>query len=454
MTVSSSLIQKYNIPGPRYTSYPPVPEWNPETYSESNWIENFTRAIINSKQTGISIYIHLPYCESLCTYCGCNTRITKNHLVETPYIESLLMEWKMICDKVGEKPYIREIHLGGGTPTFFSSENLEKLILGLLEDAALLPGAGMAIEGHPNHTKEEQIIMLSSLGFNRISFGIQDFDPKVQQAVNRIQSPAQVRKVLGWSRKYGFDSVNFDLIYGLPFQTIESIEHTIELVREMKPDRIAFYSYAHVPWIKPGQRSFSEKDLPSGNEKRALYDRGLELLSEAGYKEIGFDHFALENDELFKAFEKGTLHRNFMGYTDNNSKTVIGLGVSAISDTGNYFSQNHKTVEEYKESILLDQLPLLKGHCLNEVELITRTAITDLMCRHKTDLKPLIPYIIHPSESLILKDMQKDGLIHITDDLILSTTESGRPFLRNICIAIDPAMIKKIDRKGIYSDTI
>ncbi len=315
------LIKKYNVAGPRYTSYPTVPYWNDKPITVKEWSKSVKKTFDETNvHDGISLYIHLPFCESLCTYCGCNTRITINHAVEKKYIAAVLKEWDMYLAMFVDKPRIKEIHLGGGTPTFFSPENLKVLIDGIMDKSVACKDAEFSFEAHPNNTTEEHLKMLYSLGFRRLSLGIQDFDPKVQTIVNRIQPFEIVDKVVKQARKIGYTSINFDLVYGLPLQTRKSVIDTINKVNVLRPDRIAFYSYAHVPWVKPGQRLFTEKDLPQDDEKRALYEIGKEKFSEMGYAEIGMDHFALNSDTLYKAANEGKLHRNFMGYTHSYTK--------------------------------------------------------------------------------------------------------------------------------------
>ena len=342
-----NLTTKYNVAAPRYTSYPTVPAWH-TTPSQEEWKE-LVKACFKKTNSinGISLYIHLPFCESLCTYCACNTRITVNHKVEEPYLESVLNEWKLYLELLTEKPRIKEIHLGGGTPTFFSPVNLQRLLAGILNKVEVCDDHDFSFEGHPSNTTSEHLQTLFDLGFKRVSFGIQDFDPIVQDVINRYQSYEEVDNVVREARRIGYASINFDLVYGLPLQKLETITDTIAKVIQLNPDRIAFYSYAHVPWIKPGQRKFTEKDLPVDVEKRKLYEKGLEMFNLAGYEDIGMDHFAKKSDPLYTSMKEKTLHRNFMGYTDKYTELMISLGVSAISDTCNSFGQNIKVVEAY-----------------------------------------------------------------------------------------------------------
>ena len=315
------LIRKYNVPGPRYTSYPTVPFWNKEGIKKSDWKNTFQKAFDESNETeGISLYIHLPFCENLCTFCGCHKRITKRHDVEEPYIETVLKEWQLYLKHFSEKPKIKEIHLGGGTPTFFSAENLKKLITGILETSDLIENHEFSFEGHPNNTTEEQLTALYDLGFRRCSFGVQDYDPIVQKTINRIQPFENVERVTKLARKIGYTSISHDLVFGLPKQNLQNIIDTINKTKELKPDRIAFYSYAHVPWIKGvGQRGYDENDLPKDEVKRDLYEVGKQLFDKIGYVEVGMDHFALKTDSMYKAMKEKTLHRNFMGYTSGKN---------------------------------------------------------------------------------------------------------------------------------------
>src|SRR6185312_7041427 len=288
--MSENLIKKYNVQAPRYTSYPTVPYWE-NNLSPGQWEKEVKKSFDKTNATeGISLYIHLPFCQSLCTYCGCTTRITVNHAVEKTYINAVLKEWGMYLDLFQNKPRIREIHLGGGTPTFFSPAHLKELLDGILLKVEVCKNAEFSFEGHPNNTTYEHLKTLHELGFTRLSLGIQDFDIKVQQIVNRVQPFENVEKVTKQARDIGYKSINFDLIYGLPLQKKSSVIDTINKVSVLKPDRIALYSYAHVPWIKPRQRKFTEKDLPEDEEKRELYETGRTMLEKEGYVEIGMDH--------------------------------------------------------------------------------------------------------------------------------------------------------------------
>jgi len=437
MKLDSNLVKKYNIPVPRYTSYPTVPYWDNQKPKESQWLDVVKHTFDESNdREGISLYIHLPFCESLCTYCGCTTRITKNHRIEQGYICAVLSEWKQYLKVFENKPIIRELHLGGGTPTFFSPKSLRTLVSGLLEHCEIHPEREFGFEGHPNNTTKEHLQVLYDLGFRRVSYGIQDLDLKVQQTINRVQPYENVERATVDARAVGYESINFDLIYGLPHQTATSVADTIQQIAKLSPDRIAYYSYAHVPWIKRGQRSYSCADLPANAEKQQLYDLGKSLLTNLGYVDIGMDHFALKNDELYKAKNNGKLHRNFMGYTTSQSSLLIGLGTSAISDAKYGYMQNSKKVEEYKEVVLDAQLAIFKGHILTEEDLNIRAVIKDITCLGKADLHQIMNHDLwHQIEGRLLK-MKLDGLIKIDDDH-LEVTTLGKSLVRNIANAFD-----------------
>jgi len=454
--MSVSLIQKYNVPGPRYTSYPTVPYWNNGSFSNEIEIDAVKKSFSESNATeGISLYIHLPFCESLCTFCGCHKRITKNHGVEHPYIQAILKEWYLYTKLFDEKPIIKEIHLGGGTPTFFSPKNLEDLINGILSHAKKAKEYEFSFEGHPNNTTFEHLKKLYDLGFRRVSFGVQDYSEKVQKAIHRIQPFHNVAKVTLWAREIGYTSISHDIVYGLPFQELADVIDTIEKTKLLQPDRIAFYSYAHVPWIKGnGQRGFNDSDIPKDDKKRLLYETGKQLLYESDYEEIGMDHFALKTDSLYVAFKEGKLHRNFMGYSASKTQLMIGLGVSSISDSWYSFAQNTKDLEDYYQFLEWDKLPIVKGHLLTDEDLIIRKHILNLMCQFETSWENKGNYFDDIGAVIIhLKEMEKDGLI-IIKDRKLQVTEEGKPYLRNICMAFDLRLKRKAPETSLFSMTI
>ncbi len=451
----NSLVDKYNIPGPRYTSYPTVPYWDEPLFSPEEWKESVRISFGESNRNeGISIYIHLPFCESLCTFCACHKRITKQHSVEITYIETVLKEWNLYLKLFEQKPIIKELHLGGGTPTFFSAENLEILLNGIFKTAEIAPNPEFSFEGHPNNTTKEHLQKLYNLGFRRVSFGVQDYDLKVQKAIHRIQPFEKVKEVTEWAREIGYKSISHDLVFGLPHQNWETMESTIHKTLELKPDRLAFYSYAHVPWIKGvGQRGFNENDLPNGEEKRKLYENGKQLFEKLGYEEIGMDHFSLKSDDLYLSMKEHQLHRNFMGYTSSKTQLMIGLGMSAISDSWYAFAQNVKTVEDYQKIVNEGVIPVFRGHLLTKEDLLIRKHILNLMCQLETswDIETAFPELENSLK--ILKEMETDGLVKMDENKI-TITEKGRTFTRNVAMAFDLRMLRKQPDTRIFSMTV
>lgn len=455
--MSSGLVQKYNVAGPRYTSYPTVPYWEEEQFTRKAWEASFIKSFTesNSKE-GISLYIHLPYCEAMCTFCGCNKRITVNHAVELPYIKAVLKEWSLYLALVDEVPVISELHLGGGTPTFFSPQHLKLLIDGIFKHAMRSSDAAISFEGHPNNTTREHLQTLHDLGFNRVSYGVQDYNLEVQKAIHRVQPFENVQTATLTAREIGYESVGHDLIYGLPFQKLEHVIHTIEKTIELRPDRIAFYSYAFVPWIKGnGQRGFSQDHLPSPEEKRQQYEVGKQLLEDAGYVEIGMDHFALPTDELCIAMHNQQLHRNFMGYNASNTQLMVGLGVSSISDSWYGFAQNVKSITEYKKLLEQDIIPVYRGHLLTDEDLVIRKHILNLMCHFKTSWERNGNGYFNelPDVLIALKELEADGLLELHADKII-VPECGRGYVRNICMAFDLRLKRKRPETQLFSMTI
>jgi oxygen-independent coproporphyrinogen-3 oxidase len=450
---AGDLIRKYDIPVPRYTSYPTVPCWDEEKFSIEAWWDAVIRCFKESNQSkGISIYIHLPFCESLCTYCACNTRITKNHSVEEKYLQVLLKEWNIYRSRFHETPVIRELHLGGGTPTFFSPENLSRLVTGLIDGCAIHPSREFSFEGHPNNTTFAHLLELYKLGFERVSFGVQDLDPKVQKAINRIQPLTNLQSSVQQARSVGYKSIGFDLIYGLPYQTPDSVTDTINQVIRLKPDRIAFYSYAHVPWLRPGQRGYEDADLPTDVCKRSLYEEGRKYFLQSGYIDIGMDHFSSADDSLALAHRQGKLHRNFMGYTTNQTELLIGLGTSSISDAKYAYAQNAKKVEEYTLKIFEGNLAIFKGHLQTAEDLTLRKFILDITCRGRVCLSDHTELITEDMRE-VLTEMSGEGIIEFSE-MDLTVTEKGRPFIRNIASVFDNRMRKKSITESTFSKAI
>ena len=449
------LIRKYNVPGPRYTSYPTVPYWDKTGIELNDWESSVQNIYAKDKEYGLSIYIHLPFCEALCTFCACHKHITRRKEVQDPYIATLIKEWKLYRKLLDEKPLIKEIHLGGGTPTFFSPEHLKQLIEAVTEGCDIADEYEFSFEGHPNNTTKEHLQALYDVGFRRVSFGVQDYDPIVQLAINRVQPYENVKQVHEWSKEIGYTSISHDIVFGLPHQKLEGMLETIKLTNELKPDRLAFYSYAHVPWIKGvGSRGYDEKDLPSNEEKRALYEEGKKALEANGYIEIGMDHFALDSDNLYQHYKEEKLHRNFMGYTTNNTKLMIGLGMSSISDSWTGFAQNVKTVKEYQELVDQGIIPIFRGHKLNKEDLIIRQHILEIMCHFRTNWERTDENSVFFDEiNTRLESFADDELMYFEDNMLI-VREKGKPFVRNICMAFDLKLNRHKPTTRLFSQTI
>lgn len=448
---TKELLAKYDIPAPRYTSYPTVPYWD-NSPTTGQWVEHL-RTSLQESDGGWSLYLHIPYCESLCTFCGCNNIITKDHKRETAYVEMVLKEWQLYTEQAPEllqKP-LKNIHLGGGTPTFLSAQSLTQLLRPILTSVKIDPvDFEGSIEVDPRRTNTEQLKALRELGFNRVSMGVQDFNPEVQRLVNRIQPLEITRDLSNAARELGYTSVNFDLIYGLAKQTPESIRKTAESTVQLKPDRIALYSFALVPWIKPQQRLFKDEDLPKASEKRELYEIARSILLAGGYIEVGMDHFALPTDKLSLAMKDNKLHRNFMGYTDQRTDVMLGLGVSSISETPHSFHQNEKVLPHYQAALEKNQLPTLRGHILSDEDKTRRQQILKLMTEYEVNF---IDQKQAEQASAFLHEMIQDGLVRIQGSKLL-VEEKGRPFLRNACVFFDERLKHKQPQTKIFSQSI
>ena len=444
------LFAKYDVPAPRYTSYPTVPFWT-DSPTTGEWIDSLNQAFADEAATW-SLYFHLPFCESLCTFCACNTVITRDHGREEGYVDLLSTEWNLYLDRVPalwERPLLG-VHLGGGTPTFFAKETLERILKPILSKALVDKNRFEAsVEVHPGHTTREQLLILRGLGFTRISIGVQDFDPEVQRLVNRHQPYEVTKSVTDIARELGYTSVNYDLIYGLPRQNPERFRETVEKTIELRPDRIALYSFARVPWIKPAQRSYKDEDLPVAGEKRALYELAREMLAQAGYMEIGMDHFALPHDGMAEAQRKHTLHRNFHGYTETRTTVLLGLGVSAISETPTCFHQNEKAFPVYERRMHNGEIPTLRGHLLNPEDRQLREQILRFMTRFEVGLEPQQ----REDARVFLRPMIEDGLVELANGA-LRLTEKGTPFLRNACMFFDKRLRNQEQRPKLFSQAL
>lgn len=436
--VVAKLALKYSNPGPRYTSYPTIPSWSEDGVSQEQWKEAMVKGFNESNETtGISMYIHIPYCENHCYFCGCNAHRTNDHSFETPYIDALIKEWQMYLDVFPGTLNVKELHIGGGTPTFFSPENLVRLVDTMFKDVNRMDNYIFSFETNPRSTSKEHLEALYSVGFRRMSFGIQDFDPTVQAEINRPQSFELVKEKIDMARQIGFNSVNFDLVYGLPKQTLATVTDTIQKVMQLRPDRLAFYGYGHNPHLYEGQRRFKLEDLPVGDVKQELYDKGRAMLESIGYHEVGMDHFAIEGDALYEAMKNGTLHRNFMGYTENTTQMMLALGASSISDTWYAFAQNERTDDRYMEEVNKGRFPIMRGHLLSDEDLVLRRHILNLMCRQETSWEDPKFYTEELDVARYrLEDMENDGIVELGEKSV-KVTEIGVPFLRNVCMAFD-----------------
>lgn len=449
--MNPTLLSKYNVAVPRYTSYPTVPNWQATPPTEQEWVSSLMSSYEES--TELSLYIHLPFCEALCTYCGCNKRITKNHSVEDPYIDAVIKEWNIYCKYFGSKPVIKEIHLGGGTPTFFDAAKLKKMLTHILDSSDLSANYAFSFEAHPNSTNSDHLRTMFDLGFRRISIGVQDVSPEILTAINREQTADEVRNLTKWARAIGYTSVNYDIIYGLPFQKPANVWDTAQFISENRPDRIAFYSYAHVPWKSANQRAFTLADVPQGEQKADLYELGSYLLQMEGYKSVGMDHFCLPDEELYQSYLSGKMHRNFMGYTPNYTKASIALGASSISDSCSAYIQNEKHIETYQATVNQGRLPISKGHLLTREEEMVRTLILKLMCTDYVSWNTLEAYDLIQAFLPNLDELHADNLVKYDVNGITVMPE-GRLFIRNICAAIDPILQSGSTNDRIYSQAI
>ena len=445
--ISTELLKKYDVPVPRYTSYPTVPFWS-STPTSQEWLQSLDRAFQNANVSW-ALYMHIPFCETLCTYCGCNTVIGRSHKIEEPYVRHLHQELELYSNGVSNlrsRP-LKQLHLGGGTPTFLSAPNLDKLLDGILKNLKVAANLEASVEVDPRRTNRSQLEVLRHFGFSRVSMGVQDFSPEVQRLVNRIQPKEKTAELTRVARELGYESVNYDLIYGLPSQTPESFLRTVIDTIELRPDRIALYSLAVVPWVKPQQRLFREQELPSGVTKWKLYELASEQFLKHGYVQIGMDHFALPNEALARACDNKTMRRNFMGYTEHKTDVLLGLGVSAISETPDCFHQNEKVLSRYENCVNKGYLPTLRGHKLDDEDRRCREQILQFMTQGRVDFQ-------NDEQKLdvtkFLSSMFVDELVRV-DGATLILTEKGRPFLRNACVAFDMRLRRHSPEAQVFS---
>lgn len=439
--ISAEILEKYDVSGPRYTSYPTADRFV-EAFTETNYKQALNQRNLGSHALPLSLYIHIPFCESLCFFCGCNKIVTKHHERSEEYLRYLEKEIQLHVAELGGRPMVSQLHLGGGSPTFFSDIELTKLMT-LLRSYFTLPAEGeYSIEIDPRTVNDSRLRYLKTLGFNRVSFGVQDFDPEVQKAVHRIQSTEQVFELVQAARKYGYDSVNVDLIYGLPKQNPTSFAATLRKIVDLKPDRIALYGYAHLPERFKPQRRISANELPKADQKIAMLSDAISSLLNAGYVYVGMDHFALPEDALAIAKRQGRLHRNFQGYSTQPDCDMIGLGVSSIGKVGANYSQNAKTLEEYYDFLDQGRFPIIKGLSLTHDDVLRRAVIMAIMCQGSLNYESIeLAYLIDfkkyfANELEALKPLEQNGMIYF-DTQGVHVTEIGWFFVRAVAMVFD-----------------
>ena len=458
MLSTYELLQKYDVPGPRYTSYPTVPIWS-DAVNE----QNYTKSLNAIKGTEpLSLYFHLPFCEKLCHFCGCMQVITKDHTRSKAYVDDLITEISLVCAELkNTQKHVSQIHFGGGTPNFISPDEISLIMAAIRENFTVLDDAEIAIEMHPRTSTKEFCERLQKEGFNRVSLGVQSFDENVQKLINRNQTYTMTKDMCDTLRDLGFTNFNFDLIYGLPGQTLETFSDTLEKTLTLSPNRLAVYSYAHVPWVRPVQRSFKDSDIPTPENKLKMYEMALNFFEKNDYAAIGMDHFARKSEDLYTALINKSIHRNFMGYTTKADAHQIGFGVSSISYVaGNYF-QNLKKIQDYQGSIQDNKLATLRGFVLSGKDKIRRDLITEIMCHMHVDKKDFaakhgIEFNNYFNDDLkLLSDFENEELLKHTEDQ-LSVTDRGQITLRNIAMCFDEYLeeIKKNARNPVFSRTV
>ena len=448
--IDEQLLRRFDVPGPRYTSYPTADRFV-EAFGCDDYIQALEQRRAGSMALPLSLYVHIPFCESLCYYCACNKVITKHHSKSAEYLRYLSRELELQVEHFGRGYNVSQLHLGGGSPTSLSDVELSDLLDMIKRHFNLAPGGEFSIEVDPRTVTPERLQHLYQLGFNRLSFGVQDFDPTVQKAVHRVQPAEQVFALVQAARDIGFESINVDLIYGLPKQTPESFRHTLEQVKLLRPDRIALYAYAHLPTRFKPQRRILSAELPSPSEKLSMLANSLAMLGDAGYDYVGMDHFALPDDALAVAKRQGRLHRNFQGYSTQPDCDLIALGVSAIGRIGATYSQNAKTLDEYYDALDQGRLPIVRGLALNRDDILRRSVIMAIMCQGELDFEAmgdahLIDFKSHFSRELErLGEMVAMGLVRLSDSS-LEVTEQGWYFVRAIAMTFDKYLQSDQDR--------
>ncbi|MBT3342445.1 MAG: oxygen-independent coproporphyrinogen III oxidase [Gemmatimonadetes bacterium] len=455
-TVDGELLARYDRPGPRYTSYPTAVEFSDE-FTTAHYVRCLNELPADDE---ISLYVHVPFCEHRCHFCGCHVIATRHGEVAAKYLEYLEKEIALVAAQLEHRPKVVQYHWGGGTPTYLTPEQMRHLQRSVESHFDIQPGAEVAIEVDPRVTTTQHIDTLLELGFNRISMGVQDFDPAVQEAIGRHQTKEEASQLYAYCREKGITSINIDLIYGLPGQTPESFQRTLDAVNELRPDRLAVYSYAHVPWKVGNQKRIDETLLPQRDDKFALLASAIRAFSEAGYDMLGMDHFALPEDELAKALGGRRLHRNFMGYTVQRSPTMLGLGISAIGEASGAYIQNQKKLSTYYADIDAGRLPVERGYATSDDDKLRKHVILELMCNLYLDIADVQSrFGINFAETFAteLSELRdgpvQDGFVSITDEAI-EVLPRGQLFVRNVCMPFDRYLREKVRNKPTFSRTV
>ena len=451
------LIASLPSSGPRYTSYPTADRFH-DGFREAEYINALNQRGMGALNKPLSLYIHIPFCNTICYYCGCNKIITKDKSRADAYIEYLEKEMELLAPHLGGRHQLAQLHFGGGTPTFLSDDQIERVFRMIRKHFQLIPGGEYSIEIDPRKVSRETVLMLGKLGFNRMSVGIQDFDPKVQAAVNRIQSYDETKEVIDAAREAGFKSVSVDLIYGLPHQTAESIKTTIDTVLSLDPDRLALYHYAHLPHIFKPQRRIDTEAVPGSEEKLDMLQYCVQTLTERGYVFIGMDHFAKPDDELSIALKEGFLQRNFQGYSTYADCDLVAIGISSIGKIGSTYSQNERDIDAYYAALDAGHLPIMRGYQLNQDDLLRRNIIQDLMCRFALDYQIYesvfgIPFDRYFKDEIAdLEQLASLGLVRLKLHGLI-VTPKGRFLIRNIAMVFD-YHLRHRETKAQYSQTV
>ncbi len=457
VALTTATIEKYNRPGPRYTSYPTAPEWD-DQFGPAELRQVFREANAKPEPAPLSLYFHIPFCESLCLYCGCNTVISKKHDVALTYLDALKREIDSTSREVLASRKVEQLHWGGGTPTYLTPQQIEELYTHIQKRFSISDGAEVSVEVDPRVTSDEHCRALRRVGFNRVSLGIQDFDPVVQKTIHRLQPYEDTKHMFDYCREIGFESINVDLIYGLPHQTADSFSDTVKKIITMNPDRIAVFSYAHVPWMKKQQGSFT-RFLPDPFDKFRIFARAIEMLTDAGFRYIGLDHFARPEDEICRAQDERTLHRNFQGYTTKAGCDLYAMGVSSISGLEDAYAQNWRDLPRYYEAIAAGRLPTMRGIRVSEEDKLRRSVINRVLChtvlvKSEIEREFNIDFDDHFAPELVrLGELERDGLVRIDGDRI-EVAPLGRIFIRNVAMEFDAYLSKPEEQKSVFSKTL